>query len=107
MILTKKRLQKLEDKLQQIDNANITIRLETLTELDSYEINETGHKLYPIYYQVFITNRYNKVIEQTEYIKDKKPREILDLFYNKYPGAKVNLCFYDLRDGVKQEEAEY
>lgn len=107
MVQTKNRLKKLQDKLKDIDSRGIVIELEDITDTESYRIDENGNKLYPMYYNVIVYDRYNKIIEREDTITDKLPKEILSIYGKKYPGAKVELAFYTIRDGVKQEDDEY
>lgn len=107
MMQVKNRLQKLTHKLQELDNKTTKIVLEDITDTESYTTDEDGNKLYANYNQITIYDRYNNIIEQTDFIKDKKPADILDAYYKKYRGAVVDLQFYNLINGVKVADDEY
>lgn len=107
MVQAKNRLKKLQDKLKDLDSKGIVIELENITDTESYTIDDKGNKLYLMYFNVIVYDRCKKVIEREDTITDKIPKEILSIYGKKYPGATVELAFYTIRDGVKQEDEEY
>ena len=78
MILSKKKIANIENRLNELDNVNRHIQLDIITDLET-PIKKPGTDivLYGLYYRVSLQDRFNNIIEQTELKEDLQ----IDIMY--------------------------
>lgn len=104
MILSnKKKIENIEKRLNELDNANRHIQLDVITDLET-PIKKPGTDiiLYGLYYRVSLQDRFNNIIEQTDLKEDAttKPADLIQYFTSKY-NVPVKMAFYDIQNGVE------
>lgn len=104
MILSKKKIANIENRLNELDNVNRHIQLDVITDLET-PIKRPGTDivLYGLYYRVSLQDRFNNIIEQTELKEDApgtKPADLIHYFTSRY-NVPVKITFYDIQNGVE------
>ena len=89
-------INKLHQRLTNLDNSNNKIVLEVITDLESTKKN--------LWYILKVINRTNKVIHQEEI--NGIPREYITNAINQYK-CKIELEFYNIINGKKTKDTSY
>lgn len=89
-------INKIQQRLTNLDNSNNKIILEVITDLESKQGN--------ISYILKVVNRTNEILYQEEIIG--VPREYITRAINKY-NCKVELDFYNIINGKKVKDTSY